>query len=340
MNPPQTQTSDPRFLEGGNASGTVANGAPTYVTQLPPSHLQICDSCDAPLDALQRYCLNCGTRSRYTRNPAVEFLASKHKPSRLTPKSAVVDRGIGGTGVTKNALPWLVGATIAALAIGAYFGNSGSSDNAKLAAAIANQKAPVINVGGGGGATTATAAAVTPLTSDFTLSEGYTIQLQTIPQAGSDQAAVDAAKAAATAKGASTVAFINPADHAVTPDPGATNYVIVSGAFKKKGDAAAALKQLKAKFPAASVVSVKAAGGADADGAVLSTGTNGKAAHSLKSYKPSAKKQSADKKSVDDLADKKGQAYRDAQNKLPAEVTVPGDPNAAPALPDPAAPQP
>jgi hypothetical protein len=223
------------------------------------------------------------------------------------------------------------------LILGVFIGQGSGNDTDKLAAALAAQKPPVVNVGGGG-ATTATATADVTLTSDYSLAEGYAVQLQTIPQAGADQAAVDAAKAAATAKGATAVGFINPSDHAVTPDPGADKYVIYSGEFKKKPDAEKALKKLKAKFPDATVVAVKASAGEG--GTELGTGTNGKAVHSAKDYKPSAKRVAEDKKKVEDLQDKTGEDYRKAQNDLPAEIDIPGDPNNAPALPDPSAPQP
>lgn len=289
---------------------------------LPPSHLQTCTNCDSPLDALQRYCLNCGTRSTYVSNPAVEFVgekitASKRGAARLIPKSEALGGGIGGTGVTKQAVPWLIGATMLALILGIFIGSRNGND--QLAAAIANQKPPVVNVsgGGGGGPSAATAA---PLTSDFTLDKGYTIQLKTIPST-SDQAAADAAKTAATTAGATDVGLINQTDYTIDPAPAATtDYVIFSGQFKKKADADKAFKKLKAKFPGAKVVGVSAAAGAS--GPVNDTTDD------LSKFKPSAKKKAEDKAKVKDLNKQTGKDYVDAQDKLDDVTTIPTDPNA------------
>lgn len=320
MNPPnnpQPQTD----VTNGLGAPLASVPAQVFVNSAPPSHLQTCESCDAPLDALQRYCLNCGTRSRYVSNPAVEFIAAQRKPSRLIPKSQATQNGFAGTGVNKTALPWLLGAVVVALLAGMLL--KGGNDNDKLAAAIANQKAPVVNVNGGGGGATAPVAEVTPLTSDFTLNKGYTIQLQTIPSS-SDRVAADAAKAAATAKGATKVGLINPTDFTLTPAPAGTDYIIFSGQFKTKALATEALQKLKAKFPDASVLSVAAAGGAaGTDTTADSTGNV-----SLDKYKASPKKKAADKKKVTDLNKKTGKDYVKAQDDLPPVVEVPVDPNA------------
>ena len=312
MNPP-TQTNQ---LQPGAPLAPVPQVAP-----VPPSHLQTCAACDAPLDALQRYCLNCGSRSRYVSNPAVEYLASKRRPDRLIPKSAAGDDGVLGTSVNKTAVPWLVGSVAIALILGLLIGNS-DGGNDKLAAALAAQKPPVVNVnGGGGGATGATA---TPLTSDFTLDKGYTVQVATIPST-SDQAAADAAKADATSKGAKDVGLINPSDFTLDPAPAGTDYLIFSGQFAKKADAEKALKKLKAKFPDAKVVGVTAAAGGSetSDAAADSTGDV-----ALDKYKPSAKKQADDKKNVEDLNSKTGDDYVKEQENLDPVTVVPGDPNA------------
>src|SRR4051794_29669615 len=35
-----------------------------------------CEQCESQLDEGQRYCLNCGARSRYATNPGIAYLAS------------------------------------------------------------------------------------------------------------------------------------------------------------------------------------------------------------------------------------------------------------------------
>jgi hypothetical protein len=290
-----------------------------------PPHLQICDVCDAPLDGLQRYCLNCGTRSRYVDNPALDFLVSKRKPSRLAPKSEVARNGGSDkvAGIPRDALPWLALATSLALIFGVLFGTvlkGGGNDNAALIAALKSQPQQVAAVAPTGATTVA--ASVT-LTSDFKLAQGYAVQLQTIPST-SDQAAADTAKSAATAKGAADVGLLSSTDFTITPAPDAGAYVIYSGEFKKEADAKKALGKLKKKFPDAVVITVKGSS-KDDSGTVLSKGSDGKTAHSLTDYKPSAKKKASDKKAVDDLQNKTGEDYRDAQKDLPAEITIPKD---------------
>jgi hypothetical protein len=295
-----------------------------------PPHLQTCDVCDAPLDGLQRYCLNCGTRSRYIDNPALDFLVAKRKPSRLAPKSEVANTTGSDkiAGIPRDAVPWLACGISLALIFGVLFGSvlsGGKNNDAALIAALKAQPAQAAAVTTA--ATGPTTVAEATLTSDFKLDKGYTVQIQTLPVAGTDQAAADTAKKAATDKGADSVGLINQTDFTLTPAPPADTYVIYSGQFKNKQQASAALKKLKKGFPDAVVVEVKKSK-KDSNGTVLAKGSDGKTAHSLTDYKPSAKKIADDKKAVDDLNNKTGQDYRDAQKNLPAEITIPKDPNA------------
>ena len=78
-----------------------------------------------------------------------------------------------------------------------------------MAAATTTSSSPSaiksLQASGGGGTALASTAAATPITSDFTLDQGYTVELKTLPVDGTDQAAVDAAKKAATDQGAADV---------------------------------------------------------------------------------------------------------------------------------------
>jgi hypothetical protein len=207
-----------------------------------------------------------------------------------------------------------------ALIVGIFIGSRNGND--ELANAIANQKAPVVNVNGGGGGASAATAAATPLMSDFTLAKGYTIELKTIPST-SDQAAADTAKSAATTQGAADVGLINQTDYTIDPAPAATtDYVIFSGQFKNKADATKAFNKLKKKFPDAKVVGVTAAAGSAAAGPVDDTTTD------LSKLKPSTKKKAEDKAKVKDLNKKTGQDYVKGQDDLPDQTVVPTDPNA------------
>ena len=98
--------------------------------------------------------------------------------------------------------------------------------DANLLAALRSQKPTVVNVASaGGGAGVGTAAAstspgstpVATLSSTFTLTRGYAVELQTLPKAGSTLADVSAAERAASAEGASAVGVIAPATSASPP---------------------------------------------------------------------------------------------------------------------------
>lgn len=288
-----------------------------------PPHLQICENCDAPLDGLQRYCVNCGARSRYVSNPALDFLVSKRKPSRLLPKAEVAAGGNGSdkvAGIPRDALPWLAAGISLALIFGVLFGSvitgKGGSDDAALLAALRSQP-----VAAAATPTGSTAAATTTLPSDFSLKSGYTVQVATIPSS-SDQAAADAAKKAAEGKGADKVGLISANDFTLDPAPADNAYAIYSGEFKNETDAKKALAKLKKAFPEAVILKVSASK-KDSEGTVLGVGSEGKTAHSIKDYKPSAKKIASDKKAVEDLQNKTGDDYREAQKDLPAEITIP-----------------
>lgn len=286
---------------------------PAAPTPINPN-LMNCSSCDAVLDNQQRYCLNCGTRSRYASNPAIDYVAENRR--RRNPlNQAPSDDGIAGTGVTKRALPWLAGSTVIALVAGLLIGSSGGSNDDALLAALANQK-PVV-VAGAAGPSTATAAA-TPLTSDFTLDKGYTVQIASIP-ATSDQAAADAAKTDATGKGAADVGLINPADFTLDPADPSGDYIIFSGQFEKKKDAEAALKKLKAKFPDAKVIGVTSTAADTGDAELTEELKDSPLAGPV-----SKEKVAEDKKAVEELDKKTGEDLIEGQNDLPDAIVNEG----------------
>lgn len=293
MNPP-TQTSP-------------APLAPHNVTPLPVSQQRfVCSNCDATLDNQQRYCLNCGARSGYTTNPAVDYIADRQRKRGIV-DAEPVDNGIGGTGVTKRALPWLVGSTLIALILGVFLGGlRGDDNNDALLAALAAQRAAAPTVAAG--ASTATGATIT---SDWTLDTGYAVQVATVPT-GSDQAAVDAAKQAATSKGASDVGVVNPTDFTIDPDP-AGAYVIYSGEFKKKGEADAALKKLKAKFGDAKVVKITSS----AAGVETEIPEGESSAEDLTTKGVSKEKAKADSKKVKEINKKTGDDFVESQEDVP-----------------------
>jgi hypothetical protein len=157
-----------------------------------------------------------------------------------------------------------VGVLMLAMGVGVLIGRSGATRQSAPPAA----QAQVITVGGASGAGTAAAAAEAPFHSDWPAAKsGYTVQLQALPESGASTSAVQAAKAAAAAKGAPAVGALRSEEFASLT---AGDYVIYSGVDQTRAQAVRALAGLKRKFPAASVIRVSksgsAAGGAGATG--------------------------------------------------------------------------
>jgi hypothetical protein len=139
-----------------------------------------------------------------------------------------------------------VGVLLLAMGVGVLIGRSGGSKAAPAAP-------QVITVAGSGssGAGTATS---TPFTADWpTGTSGYTVQLQTLPEATTQVSAVVAAKAAATAKGAKGVGALKSEEFSSLTSG---NYVIYAGIDHAKAAAERALRGLKKSFPGARVVRV------------------------------------------------------------------------------------
>jgi hypothetical protein len=284
----------------------IPQQSPT-VTPINPN-LMTCSSCDAVLDNHQRYCLNCGTRSRFVSNPAIDYVAENRRKNSLLAQPPS-DDGIAGTGVTKRALPWLAGSAVIALVAGLLIGSSRGDDNAALLAALADRPAAVAAAPTGPTAAVASVA----LTSDFTLDKGYTVQVATIPST-SDQAAAAAAKTAATGKGAEDVGLINPADFTLDPDPSG-NYVIFSGQFEKKSQAEAALKKLKSKFPDAAVVSVTSTTADTGEGELTEELKDSPLGGNV-----TKEKVAKDQKAVKELDGKTGEEFVEGQDELPDAI--------------------
>jgi len=150
-----------------------------------------------------------------------------------------------------------VGVLLLAMGVGVLIGRAGTSRPAAAPAQVITVGA---NPGGAGAAATGAAAAST-FTDDWPSgTNGYTVQLQTLPVSGTAVTAVAAAKAAASAKGAAAVGALKSEDFSSLP---AGNYVIYSGVYHTKAEASKALIGLKHSFPAAAVIAVSNGGSAE-----------------------------------------------------------------------------
>ncbi len=180
--------------------------------------------------------------------------ASASPPAR-PPDSAIApgpdDRARG------NALTVIagVGVLLLAMGVGVLIGRSSASTKTP---------APqVITVGSVGSASTGSSSGSEPSTASFRSdwpsgTPGYTVQLQTLPQSSTQVSAVEAAKTAASAKGAKSVGALESEEFSSL---GGTNYVIYSGVYHKRPEAQNALQGLKKSFPGATVIKVSNGGG-------------------------------------------------------------------------------
>jgi SPOR domain len=285
---------------------------PANAKQAPQEKYATCEECGAPLDERQRYCVSCGARRRDKGGPAVQYFARAGKRTR-----AGAARPGAPSGARAAAVLFFVVLPIA-VAIGVLVGKgNGSNNDSQIADAIKN-----LQVSGGSGTQLASTGATTPITSDFTLDKGYTVELKTLPVDGTDQAAVDAAKKQATDQGAADVGIINTSEFAVTPAPPANTYVLYSGQFKSKADATKALGKLKGKFKDAQVVSVER--NSSGEGKLVNKTAYGDV-HKVEGFTPSAQKVASDTALVNQESQKTGKNYVDSQKDLPDVIVVGGN---------------
>lgn len=296
----------------------------------PPSHPEAaepCPSCGAPLAGDQRYCLECGERRAPMRSgllggPRPASGWGPAGPSRPTaepvPPGAQPPVGSGqapaGDAPRGNAVTLIaaVGVLLLAMGVGVLIGRSGGG--AKQAAASAPQ---VISVGTGPTTGASSGASESPsFTDDWPAgTNGYTVQLQTLAQASTQTSAIEAAKAAATARGAKGVGALKSEDFSSLK---AGSYIVYSGVYHTKPEATKALGGLKKSFPGASVIKVSSAGAGSTgaspgagSGSGAGAGPSGSGAESSKPASP---------KVLEELHKTKGKSYEEKSKNLPNVV--------------------
>jgi hypothetical protein len=208
----------------------------------PASVTETCASCGAPLAGDQRYCLECGERRLAPSSvllsgpPASDAAVAASPPGPPLPPPQ--DASPRGSAVTLIAG---VGVLLLAMGVGVLIGRSGGSSKPTAAATpqviSVGTATPGAGAGAGGSETQAA------FTDDWPAgTNGYTVQLQTFAQSSTQVSAVEAAKTAAGTKGAKDVGALKSEDFAGLT---AGSYIVYSGVFHKKAEAAKALPGLK-----------------------------------------------------------------------------------------------
>jgi hypothetical protein len=286
-------------------------------TNPPVGAPETCRRCGTPLAGDQRYCLECGER----RTPASSVLlggvptpgdAAPSGPPSAPPLPASARDGGGGE--RSNAVTVIagVGVLLLAMGIGVLIGRSGAS---KSSGPVAPQVITVAAPGGGSASGVgASATEASTFSDDWPAGKtGYTVQLQTLVQASATTSEVQAAKSAASAKGAKGVGALRSEDFSSLT---AGNYVIYAGIYGKQAEALKALAGLKQSFPGASVVKVSNGGaGSPSSGASPSAG----ASHSS-SHAGSSESHPAPPKVLEEEHKSKGKSFEEKSKNLPDVV--------------------
>jgi hypothetical protein len=269
-----------------------------------------CPECGAPLARDQRYCLTCGARRT---GIAAVLSAEPRRPG--APAARAPETVVAAAPVAES--PWRldagllagVGCLLLALLVGVLIGRSGNGDPGRRAAAAPQVVTLAPTPAAGTGATGGT----TPVAfhSDWPAGKrGFTVELQTLPKAGTDAAAVAAAKQAAAGKGAPGVGALD--SDAYSSLPGG-KYVVYSGQYADRKAAQKALAGVEGAFPGAKVVEVSDAGTAKGAGAAAGA-----------SKGPSAAEQAAGAKAIQDIQNSSGSDYSKKSAQLPDKLATPG----------------
>lgn len=293
--------------------------SPTGLELAPTSPAERCTGCGDPLAIDQRYCLNCGKRRAGARVDFEKYLDSE--PPNTPPPAVArpVAQPPEDNRPEREVTPLMAAVGLTAVAVililGVLIGRSGGSGDSPAAT-------PVIAAAG-----TPTTAAPTSTSSSTTTNvtfepdwpsgtEGFTIELATLPKDTSDGTAVETAKTDLLAQGATEVGALDSDEYPSLPEG---NYVLYSGVFDTKAEAEAALEPLKASFPDAQVVEVSATAetaSTGGDGGGLTGGGGGATTDDPVE---------ATTEDLEALAGATGEDYEEAQKKLPPTISTPGE---------------
>jgi hypothetical protein len=278
---------------------------------------ETCRRCGSPLAEDQRYCLECGER----RTPASSVLlggppspASAAPPASAPPAPPLTAGSRNGGGDRSNAVTVIagVGVLLLAMGVGVLIGRSGASKSSgSTPPQVITVSAPGGSTGSAGSSTEAST-----FSDDWPAGKtGYTVQLQTLAQSSTTTSEVQAAKSAASAKGAKAVGALKSEDFSSLT---AGNYVIYAGIYGKQGEAQKALGGLKKHFSGASVIKVSSAGGA----AAKATGGSGGSSSSRTPSAPAGTSTTtpATPKALEELHKTKGKSYEEKSKNLPDVV--------------------
>jgi hypothetical protein len=243
---------------------TESIASPAHVADVAES----CVACGAPLAEDQRYCLECGERRTPMSSVLLGGPPSGGVPSQAQGAATAPPAAPPGYGAASadgaghgNAVTIIagVGVLLLAVGVGVLIGRSSAPKQSAAPAQVITVAASGAGGAGTAGAGTAASSTAPSFTGDWPAgTNGYTVQLQTLPQSSTQVSAVEAAKTSATAKGAKSVGALKSEEFTSLSG---SDYVIYSGVYHTKAEAQKALPGLKKNFPGASVIAVSNSGG-------------------------------------------------------------------------------
>jgi hypothetical protein len=253
----------------------------------------------------QRYCLQCGERRLQMSSLLRDGPPRRSGAAPSSPPPGAVAGAPTDAGWQRNGTPTViagVGVLLLAMGVGVLIGRSGGSRAASQPViSVASTPAP---------GTTAPTSGEPTFTGDWPSgSSGFTVQLQTLPEAGTTVSAVEAAKAKASVGGAKDVGALKSEEFSSLP---VGRYVIYSGVYHSKPEAEKALAGLRKRFPGASVVEVsKKASRAPAGGSA--PGGSGSGSDVKHPAPPSV---------LESLKQVKGKSYEERSKNLPNVIST------------------
>jgi hypothetical protein len=279
-----------------------------------------CQGCGNPLAADQRYCLNCGTRRGGPRLPYEAYLSKGVANGTAAPPAGA--QAADGRANDVSPLGAVLGIALLGgmLLLGVLLGRGGD-DNQSAAPVVTVPSSTASSAPDAGGSAETTSNG--QIVSDWPEgTDGWTVELGTLPKDRTTSADVESQKQSLTDQGATDVGVLDSDKYASLP-PG--NWVFYSGVFDAQADANSALKKLGSSFPDALVAEVSTqAAGAGSKGGGKSGGSNDPFGASANGGGGS--KDAPVQASTEDLQDLQNVTDPD---KIPDEVATPG-----PAPPD------
>ncbi|HTU79300.1 MAG TPA: hypothetical protein VMF09_11125 [Solirubrobacteraceae bacterium] len=197
-----------------------------------------------------------------------------------------------------------VGVLLLAMGVGVLIGRAGAPKQG----AVPPQTISVAQSAPPAGTSTAAEASFTSSWPSGT--SGFTVQLQTLAQAGTAVSAVEAAKTAATTKGAKAVGALKSEEFSSLPSG---SYVIYSGVYHKRAEAEKALGALKKSFAGAKVIKVS-------DGGSSAVAESGEPASSSSGAVGSSESHPAPPSVLNTEKGAKGKSYSEKSKELPDVV--------------------